>query len=97
VALICLLLTHAAVARLRYVPVLRRLVDPPLYVLIQDGKIDCRNLRRCGLTIADLEAVLRQHGHCDADRVHLAIFEAKGAISVITAEQSISPQGAQPA
>jgi uncharacterized membrane protein YcaP (DUF421 family) len=82
-ALICLLLTHAVVARMRFVPVVRKFIDPPLVVLIRDGRIDCRNLRRCGLTVADLEAVLRQHGHLNADHVHLAIFEAKGAISVL--------------
>ena len=35
------------------------------------------------LTGADLQAVLRQHGHQSPDSVHLAIFEAKGAISVL--------------
>jgi uncharacterized membrane protein YcaP (DUF421 family) len=81
--LICLLLTHAVVARLRFVPVIRKFIDPPLQVLIRDGRIDLRNLRRCGLTIADLDAVLRQHGLLNADQVRLAVFEAKGAISVL--------------
>src|ERR1700754_5315096 len=36
-ALVCLLITHAALARLRFVPVLQRLIDPPLKVLIRDG------------------------------------------------------------
>lgn len=83
VALICLLLTHALLTRLRFVPVIQKFIDPPLLVLIRDGRIDCRNLRRCGLTIADLDAVLRQHGYLGADHVRLAIFEAKGAISVL--------------
>lgn len=82
-ALICLLLTHALVSRLRFVPVVQKFIDPPLRVLIRDGRIDCRNLRRCGLTVADLDAVLRQHGLLGVDDVHLAIFEAKGAISVL--------------
>jgi uncharacterized membrane protein YcaP (DUF421 family) len=82
-ALICLLLAHAVVARLRFVPIIQKFIDPPLQVLIRDGRIDCRSLRRCGLTIADLNAVLRQHGHLNADQVHLAVFEAKGAISVL--------------
>jgi uncharacterized membrane protein YcaP (DUF421 family) len=85
-ALICLLLTHAVVARLRFVPVIQKFIDPPLQVLIRDGQIDCRSLRRCGLTTADLNAVLRQHGQLNADRIHLAIFEAKGAISVFPAD-----------
>jgi uncharacterized membrane protein YcaP (DUF421 family) len=82
-ALISLLLTHALLARLRFIPRLGRFIDPPLKVLIRDGQVDRRNLRRCGLTSADLQAVLRQHGQQSADGIHLAIFEAKGAISVI--------------
>jgi uncharacterized membrane protein YcaP (DUF421 family) len=68
---------------LRFVPGIRRFIDPPLKVLIRDGRVDRCSLRRCGLTAADLEAVLRQHGHQSPERIHLAIFEAKGAISVL--------------
>jgi uncharacterized membrane protein YcaP (DUF421 family) len=57
---------------------LRRLVDPPLRVLIRDGKVDHRNLRRCGLTRADVDAVLRQHGQRSPDRVQLAVYEEIG-------------------
>jgi uncharacterized membrane protein YcaP (DUF421 family) len=72
---------------LRFIPGIRRFIDPPLKVLIRNGRVDRRNLRRCGLTIADLEAVLRQHGHESADRIHLAIFEAKGAISLLLTDE----------
>src|SRR6201997_811818 len=84
-ALLCLLAAHAVLARLRLIPALRRFIDPPLMVLISDGEVNRRNLRRCGLTAADLEAVLREHGHPNADRIHLAILESKGAISVLGA------------
>jgi hypothetical protein len=76
-ALTCLLLTHAVVVRLRVVPLIQKFIDPPLLVLIRDGRIVCRNLRRCGLTIADLDAVLRQHGHLSADDVHLPSSKPK--------------------
>ncbi|OBE94641.1 DUF421 domain-containing protein [Mycobacterium sp. 852002-10029_SCH5224772] len=82
-ALVCLLVTHAVLARLRFVPGVRRFIDPPLKVLIRDGQVDRRSLRQCGLTVADLEAVLRLNGHPNADCINLAIFEAKGAISVL--------------
>jgi uncharacterized membrane protein YcaP (DUF421 family) len=82
-ALICVLIIHAALARLRFVPGIRRLIDPPMKVLIRDGQVDHRKLRQCGLTPGDLAAVLRLHGHQSADRIHLAIFETKGAISVL--------------
>ncbi len=94
-ALICLLLTHAALTRMRFVPGMQRLIDPPLKVLIRDGQIEHRNLRRCGLTVTDLEAVLRQHGHRTAGNIHLAIFEAKGAISILPFERS-DESGPQP-
>ncbi|CDO87584.1 hypothetical protein AWC29_28050 [Mycobacterium triplex] len=87
-ALICLLAAHAVLARLRFIPGIRRFIDPPLKVLIRNGHVDRRNLRRCGLTSADLEAVLRQHGHETSDRIHLAVFEAKGAISVLVMDGS---------
>jgi uncharacterized membrane protein YcaP (DUF421 family) len=82
-ALLALLAAHAAITRLRFLPVIGRLVDPPLRILIHDGHVNRRNLRRCGLTHADLDAVLRQHGHHSSTDIHLAIFEAKGAISVL--------------
>lgn len=91
-ALVCLLITHAALARLRFVPRLRRLLDPPTKVLIRDGAVHHHNLRRCGLTHADLQAVLRQHGFERPEGIHLAIFEAKGVISVLGTHQSPSSQ-----
>ena len=95
-ALICLLATHAVLARLRFIPGIRRFIDPPLKVLIRNGHVDRRNLRRCGLTMADLEAVLRQHGHESSDHIHLAIFEAKGAISILLTDGRGSVEDAQP-
>ncbi|MET8050904.1 YetF domain-containing protein [Streptosporangium sp. NPDC005286] len=82
-ALLALLVAHSAVTRLRFLPVASRLIDPPLRILIRDGHVNRRDLRRCGLTEADLEAVLRRHGHHDPTGIHLAIFEAKGAVSIL--------------
>ena len=85
-ALVCLLLAHALLARLRLIPRLRHLIDPPPTVLIRNGTVIQRNVRRCGLTRTDLQAVLRQHGYLNPDGVRLAVFEAKGGISVLAAE-----------
>ena len=82
-ALLMLLIAHTTLSHLRFHPKLARLIDPPLRVLVRDGSIDHRNLKRCGLTDADLAAALRQHGLCDASSVRLAIYEAKGAVSVL--------------
>lgn len=91
-ALACLLATHTVLSRLRFIPRARRLIDPPVKVLIRNGAIDHHNLRRCGLTHADLEAVLRQNGHETAHDVHLAIFESKGAVSVLGNHDGAGPQ-----
>ena len=83
-ALLTLIAAHAIVMRLRFRPRLRRLLDPPLRVLIHDGDIDDRNLRLSGLTRDDLDAVLRQHGHLTPAGIGLALFEQNGYVSVLT-------------
>ncbi|CPR10272.1 hypothetical protein BN971_01785 [Mycobacterium bohemicum DSM 44277] len=80
--LIALIAAHDTVARLRFIPWVSRLVDPPVRVLIREGEIDRRNLKRCRLTQADLDAILRQHGHRTPDEIRLALFETKGVVSV---------------
>lgn len=94
VALISLLVTHALLARLRFFPRLRRVIDPPQRILIRNGEVIERNLSRCGLTPADLQSLLRQRGHCDPNRVRLAIFEAKGAVSIFSADDALGQHGA---
>lgn len=82
-ALLALIAAHDIVARLRFIPWVRRLVDPPVRVLVRDGRLDEPNLRRCGLTHEDLDAILRQHGHQTPHDVRLALFETKGVVSVL--------------
>jgi uncharacterized membrane protein YcaP (DUF421 family) len=82
-ALLTLIALHAALNRLRFLPGARRYIDPPTRELVRNGKVSRRNLRRCGFTPSDLEAILRQHGHLDASSVRLALFEEKGSVSVI--------------
>jgi uncharacterized membrane protein YcaP (DUF421 family) len=82
-ALLTLIAAHDLVARLRFIPWVRRVVDPPVRVLIRDGQVNERNLKRCRLTREDLDAALRQHGHQTPASVRLALFETKGAVSII--------------
>jgi uncharacterized membrane protein YcaP (DUF421 family) len=91
-AILALIAAHALIARLRFVARLRRLVDPPVRVLIRDGQIDHRNLRRSGLTRTDLDSVLREHGHLSPDTIRLAVFEEKGSVSILP---SHDPSGSQ--
>jgi uncharacterized membrane protein YcaP (DUF421 family) len=65
---------------------LQRIVDPPVRVLIRDGCVDEANMRRCRLTAADLDAILRQHGYEDAAQVRLAVYETRGTVSVLPAD-----------
>lgn len=81
-ALATLIAAHAVIARLRFVGWIRRIVDPPVRILIRDGTVDNTNLRRCRLTRADLDAILRQHGFTEANGVGLALFESKGSVSL---------------
>ncbi|OBG59178.1 hypothetical protein A5702_07035 [Mycobacterium sp. E3339] len=81
-ALLTLIAAHDIVARLRFIPWVHRLVDPPVRVLIRDGQLDERNLLRCRLTHDDMDAILRQHGHQTTADVRLALFETKGVVSV---------------
>lgn len=89
-ALVSLLLVHAFVTRLRMVPGLQRFIDPPLRVLIREGKVDEVNLARCGLNHEDLAAILRQAGYSSAADVHLAILESRGMVSFV------APDGRHP-
>lgn len=88
-ALLALIAAHDIVARLRFIPWLRRLVDPPVRELIRDGQLDRPNLRRCGLTDADLYAILRQHGHRGPAEIRLALFETKGVVSVFADAETL--------
>lgn len=83
-ALLTLVAAHALVARLRFRDRIRQLVDPPVRVLIRDGELQRANLRRAGLTDADIEAILRRHGLHSAADVELALFEAEGSVSVFS-------------
>ncbi|WP_405151228.1 DUF421 domain-containing protein [Sphaerisporangium sp. NBC_01403] len=87
-ALVTLLLAHLVVVRLRLFPGVAHLVDPPLRVLVHDGVVQRLELRRCCMTSRDLDSVLRQHGVTDLANVHLAVFEPRGSISVITRDKA---------
>lgn len=79
-----ILMTHALLTQLRHWRLFRRLIDPQVLLLIRDGVVDRRNLQRCGMTAADLDAALRQHGYATAAEVSLAVSEARGGVSVLT-------------
>jgi uncharacterized membrane protein YcaP (DUF421 family) len=82
--LVTILVAHSIIARLRYFPRVSGFVDHPPRVLVTNGKILERELRRSGLTREDLYGLLRQHGYTSIDDVKLVVFEQRGKISVVS-------------
>ncbi|HET9016138.1 MAG TPA: YetF domain-containing protein [Thermomicrobiaceae bacterium] len=56
-------------------------------VLVSDGRVFERNLRREGVTDEDLRGAMRQIGLTDVANVRLAVLEETGGISVVPARQ----------
>lgn len=51
--------------------------------LIDGGRMDSTAMRRCGVTVLDLEEAARSRGADDLSRVRSAVLERSGRISVI--------------
>lgn len=85
VTLVTILAVHAALSHLRYdKKAIAGLIDHPPSVLVLHGEVDERQMRRSGLTRDDLFALLRARGVPSLAQVRYAIFEQRGAISVVT-------------
>jgi len=57
-------------------------IGQPL-VLISRGELELPNLRRTGLTPADVREAIRERGFSDLGKVRLAVREIDGSISVV--------------
>ena len=64
-------------------PAFQRLVRRPALVLVQDGKLNRRNMRNELITIEELMSHLREQGVEDLSAVQSAHMEPDGHISVI--------------
>jgi uncharacterized membrane protein YcaP (DUF421 family) len=62
---------------------LRRWIHHRPAILVREGTYIEENLRRYGLTHADVEEALREKEHGDLDEVKYAVLEADGKINVI--------------
>jgi len=69
-------------------PWFRRLTNPPPLVLIKDGRIQRRNLRKELITEDELMQKLRAHGVEHASEVKISYLEEDGNISVIPREKN---------
>jgi uncharacterized membrane protein YcaP (DUF421 family) len=68
------------------VPKLRPVLDGEPLVLVQDGEVIERNLRRERITVDELLAEARQQQVGSLDQVRFAVLETNGRISVIPAD-----------
>ncbi|WP_020649280.1 DUF421 domain-containing protein [Solimonas variicoloris] len=69
-------------------PAVRRFVQPRAVVLIRDGRIEWRTMRRELITEAELMGRLHQDGLQRVEDVYRCFVEADGKLSVITFEQA---------
>jgi uncharacterized membrane protein YcaP (DUF421 family) len=83
VTLIAVLFAHALVSHLRHYSSVARLVDQSPSILVANGKILQDGLRRSGLSQADVESLLRQHGVHKVGEVEYLILEEGGKVSVV--------------
>jgi uncharacterized membrane protein YcaP (DUF421 family) len=91
VTLIAVLLAHALVSHLRHYPIVARLVDQSPRILVAKGKLLRDGLRQSGLSRADVESLLRQHGVHKLGEVEYLIFEEGGKVSVVTGVATALP------
>lgn len=67
-------------------PATRRLLEPSPLVLVRDGQMLRRHMRREFVTAEEIMAQLRQHGIERLSQVKLATMESDGSISIIRAD-----------
>jgi uncharacterized membrane protein YcaP (DUF421 family) len=65
---------------------LRPLLEGGVVILVEDGSVIERNLRRERLTVEEVEAEARQQQISSLDEVRLAVLETSGRISFIEAK-----------
>ncbi len=82
-ALLTIIVAHRLASLLRFRPVLGKLTDHRVRVLLADGELRRGQLWRCGLTDNDLYAELRQRGVFGLGQVQYVLDEAKGGLTVV--------------
>ena len=79
-----LLVWHQVINRVRRSsPRFAKFIAGEGIMLIHDGVILDEHLRRAGVTAAELQQALREHGTATVGDVRLAVLEADGSVSVI--------------
>jgi uncharacterized membrane protein YcaP (DUF421 family) len=70
-----------------------RILEPEPTVLIVNGKIIEKNLRKELISIADLHSALRKDGIISSEDVKLAVLEPNGTISIIKKAEFLGMKG----
>lgn len=83
VAVCTLVAVHRVASLLRFRPLLGKLVDHRVRVLVVDGQVRRGQLRRCGLTDNDLFTQLRQRGVFELEDLRYVLYETKGTITIV--------------
>ncbi len=92
VAVCTLVVVHRVASLLRFRPLLGELFDHRIRVLVAEGKLRARELRKCGLTDGDLFSQLRQRGVFAIEDVRYVLYEPKGTITVVRREVPADPE-----
>jgi len=66
-----------------HIPALRPLLEPPPLLLIENGRVNWRNLRHEYVSEDELKTKLREHGVADASEVAKSYMEPDGQITVL--------------
>jgi uncharacterized membrane protein YcaP (DUF421 family) len=73
----------------QWIPWLRRAVEGSPTLLINDGEIVDRNLRREGIDVDEVLMAIREHGLGGPEAVKVAVLEVDGSISIVPKDQSL--------
>jgi len=82
-ALITLIVLHRLASILRFSAALGKLFEHRIRVLVEHGRVQHGQLRRCGLTENDLFAQLRQKGVLQLDDIRYVLYEAAGGLTIV--------------
>jgi uncharacterized membrane protein YcaP (DUF421 family) len=66
-----------------YSPTIARLTDPPALLLVKNGRLIYRNLRREHITPDEVESALRKEGLNGLDQVRKIYLEPNGGFSIL--------------
>ena len=92
VLIVALVVTNYGIGRLADVPRLHRLFSPPPAVLVKDGQLMRRTMRREGVLPDEVEMAAREHGIDDVKDVERAVLEEDGSISIVGGGSSPRPK-----